>query len=36
MRTLERTRPDLAAFLRAHRQRLSPADVGLRRGNPGG
>jgi len=33
MRTLERTRPDLAAFLRAHRQRLSPADVGLPSGN---
>lgn len=39
MRTLERTRPDLAAFLQAHRQRLSPADVGLpsggRRRTPG-
>ncbi|MBF3004395.1 transcriptional regulator, partial [Pseudomonas aeruginosa] len=29
MRTLERTRADLAAFLRAHRERLSPADLGL-------
>lgn len=39
MRTLERTRPDLAAFLLSHRQRLSPADVGLpsggRRRTPG-
>ena len=39
MRTLERTRSDLAAFLRAHRERLSPADVGLpsggRRRTPG-
>ncbi|WP_025732344.1 helix-turn-helix transcriptional regulator [Carnimonas nigrificans] len=39
MRTLERTRPDLAAFLRTHRERLSPADVGLpsgtRRRTPG-
>ncbi|MCP1292824.1 helix-turn-helix transcriptional regulator [Chromobacterium sp. S0633] len=39
MRTLERTRPDLAAFLRARRERLSPADVGLpsggRRRTPG-
>jgi len=33
MRTLERTRTDLAAFLRAHRERLSPADVGLPSGN---
>lgn len=39
MRTLERTRPDLAAFLLAHRQRLTPAEVGLpssgRRRTPG-
>ncbi|AIA70653.1 helix-turn-helix transcriptional regulator [Pectobacterium atrosepticum] len=39
MRTLERTRHDLAAFLRAHRERVSPADVGLpsggRRRTPG-
>lgn len=39
MRTLERTRADLAAFLRAHRERLSPADLGLpnggRRRTPG-
>lgn len=39
MRTLNRTRADLAAFLLAHRQRLSPADVGLpsgtRRRTPG-
>lgn len=39
MRTLERTRTDLAAFLRAHRERLTPADVGLpsgaRRRTPG-
>lgn len=39
MRTLERTRPDLAAFLRTHRERLSPAEVGLptghRRRTPG-
>ncbi|MGO3741808.1 helix-turn-helix transcriptional regulator [Kerstersia sp.] len=39
MRTLERSRPDLAAFLRARRERLSPADVGLpsggRRRTPG-
>lgn len=39
MRTLERTRHDLAAFLRARRERLSPADVGLpsggRRRTPG-
>lgn len=33
MRTMERTRPDLSAFLRAHRERLSPADVGLPSGN---
>ena len=39
MRTLNRTRSDLAAFLRAQRERLSPADVGLpsgtRRRTPG-
>lgn len=39
MRTLERTRPDLAAFLRVRRERLSPEDVGLpsggRRRTPG-
>ncbi|MBE8715733.1 helix-turn-helix transcriptional regulator [Cellvibrio polysaccharolyticus] len=39
MRTMEKTRPDLAAFLRARRERLSPADVGLpsgtRRRTPG-
>ncbi|RAP64570.1 transcriptional regulator [Achromobacter sp. HZ01] len=39
MRTLERTRADLAAFLRARRERLSPADAGLpsggRRRTPG-
>lgn len=39
MRTLARTRADLAAFLLAHRQRLSPVDVGLpsggRRRTPG-
>jgi transcriptional regulator with XRE-family HTH domain len=39
MRTLKRTRTDLAAFLLAHRQRLSPAEVGLpsggRRRTPG-
>lgn len=39
MRTMERTRNDLAAFLRARRERLSPADVGLpsggRRRTPG-
>lgn len=39
MRSLERTRPDLAAFLLAHRQRLTPAEVGLpsggRRRTPG-
>lgn len=29
MRTLERTRPELANFLRAQRERLSPQDVGL-------
>ena len=39
MRTLERTRNELAAFLRARRERLSPTDVGLpsggRRRTPG-
>ncbi|MDC9818302.1 helix-turn-helix transcriptional regulator [Pectobacterium polonicum] len=39
MRTLERTRHDLAAFLRARRERVSPTDVGLpsggRRRTPG-
>ncbi len=39
MRTMERTRSDLAAFLRARREHLSPADVGLpsggRRRTPG-
>ncbi len=39
MRTLERTREELASFLRARRQSLSPADVGLpsggRRRTPG-
>ncbi|NUW61511.1 helix-turn-helix transcriptional regulator [Cronobacter muytjensii] len=39
MRTLNRTRTDLAAFLRAHRERLSPAEAGLpsgtRRRTPG-
>ncbi|MCL2892022.1 helix-turn-helix transcriptional regulator [Brenneria tiliae] len=39
MRTLERTRNDLAAFLRTRRERLNPADVGLpsggRRRTPG-
>ena len=39
MRTLERTRHDLATFLRTRRERLSPADVGLpsggRRRTPG-
>lgn len=39
MRTLQRTRSDLAAFLLAHRARLTPADVGLpsgsRRRTPG-
>jgi len=39
MRTLQRTRSDLAAFLLAHRQRLSPDEVGLpsggRRRTPG-
>ncbi|TKI08263.1 helix-turn-helix transcriptional regulator [Martelella alba] len=39
MRTLERTRPDLSEFLRVHRERLSPEDVGLprarRRRTPG-
>lgn len=39
MRTMKRTREDLAAFLRARRERLAPADVGLpsggRRRTPG-
>lgn len=39
MRTMERTRTELAAFLLARRERLSPADVGLpsggRRRTPG-
>ncbi|MFP9230197.1 helix-turn-helix transcriptional regulator [Pectobacterium cacticida] len=39
MRTLERTRSDLAAFLRACRERLSPVELGLpsgrRRRTPG-
>jgi len=39
MRTLARTRDDLAAFLRTRRERLSPAEVGLpsgaRRRTPG-
>lgn len=39
MRTLERTRPELAEFLRTRRERLSPEDVGLprvrRRRTPG-
>ena len=39
MRTMERTRSDLAAFLKARREHLSPADVGLpsggRRRTPG-
>ena len=39
MRTLDRTRADLAAFLRTHRERLAPVDVGLpsggRRRTPG-
>lgn len=39
MRTLHRTRDDLAAFLRVRRERLSPVDVGLpsggRRRTPG-
>ncbi|EPS0559309.1 helix-turn-helix transcriptional regulator [Enterobacter roggenkampii] len=39
MRTLNRSRTDLAAFLRAHRERLSPAEAGLpsgtRRRTPG-
>lgn len=39
MRTLERTRPELAEFLRARRERLLPEDVGLptakRRRTPG-
>jgi len=38
-RTLDRTRAELSAFLRRHRERLSPADVGLpetaRRRTPG-
>lgn len=33
MRTLNRTRPDLATFLKTHRERLSPAEVGLPSGN---
>ncbi|MCX0500882.1 helix-turn-helix transcriptional regulator [Erwinia billingiae] len=33
MRTLNRTRPDLAAFLKTHREQLSPAEVGLPSGN---
>ncbi|MDQ8032503.1 MAG: helix-turn-helix transcriptional regulator [Bordetella sp.] len=39
MRTLDRTRDELAAFLRARRERLSPAELGLpeggRRRTPG-
>lgn len=39
MRTMNRTRPDLATFLRTHRERLLPAEVGLpsgiRRRTPG-
>lgn len=39
MRTLERTRPELAEFLRTRRERLAPEDVGLtsarRRRTPG-
>ncbi|HBP31632.1 MAG: helix-turn-helix transcriptional regulator [Advenella sp.] len=39
MRTMERTRSDLAVFLRTRRERLSPTDVGLpsggRRRTPG-
>jgi transcriptional regulator with XRE-family HTH domain len=39
MRILDRTRPDLAEFLRARRERLAPEDVGLprakRRRTPG-
>lgn len=39
MRTLERTRPELAEFLRTRRERLSPEDAGLpharRRRTPG-
>ncbi len=39
MRTLQRTRSDLADFLRSRRERLSPEDVGLpsggRRRTPG-
>ena len=27
-RSLDRTRTELSAFLRAHRERLAPADVG--------
>src|SRR5690606_36917254 len=38
-RSLERTRTELSAFLRKHRERLMPADVGLpsgrRRRTPG-
>jgi transcriptional regulator with XRE-family HTH domain len=38
-RSLDRTRTELSAFLRAHRERLAPADVGLpsggRRRTPG-
>jgi len=33
MRTLKRTRADLAAFLQARRERLLPEDVGLPRGS---
>lgn len=39
MRSFERTRPELSDFLRSHRERLTPADVGLpagkRRRTPG-
>ena len=28
-RSLDRTRTELSAFLRTHRERLAPADVGL-------
>ncbi|KQR57988.1 XRE family transcriptional regulator [Acidovorax sp. Leaf160] len=39
IRTMERTRKELAEFLRSHRERLAPADVGLpagsRRRTPG-
>lgn len=39
MRALERTRPELAEFLRSRRERLLPEDVGLpsakRRRTPG-